>query len=413
MSQANAYEQYILELINAERAKTGAQPLAFDGDLNEAAELHSDWMLDFDTFSHTGANGSSAGDRMTAAGYRFYGSWTWGENVAWMSARSPSGWQDEALGLHTNLMNSSGHRANILNANFREIGVGFETGVYKGYHSAMLTENFAKTGGNPFLTGVAFDDKDGDRVYDVGEALGGVTVTVTVTNTSTGQVLSTQAGIAGGYELELAAGTYKVTFVATGFSSQTSTVTIGSKNVKADWIDPAAAGTPTPAPTIKGTDGSNSYNGTTGNDSYDGLAGNDTIRGQGGNDNLIGGSGHDFIYGGIGLDTLTGGTGSDRFVFDTAPTAANADKIIDFSTVDDRIQLDNAVFTAFGSSTGWLSSAAFQRGAVALDASDRILYDPGSGKLFYDADGTGASAPVLVAELSTNLNLTASDIQII
>ena len=43
------------------------------------------------------------------------------------------------------------------------------------------------------------------------------------------------------YELELAAGTYKVTFVATGFSSQTSTVTIGSKNVKADWIDPAAA----------------------------------------------------------------------------------------------------------------------------------------------------------------------------
>jgi hypothetical protein len=209
MSQANAYEQYILELVNAERAKIGAQPLAFDGDLNESAELHSDWMLDFDVFSHTGANGSSAGNRMAAAGYSFTGSWSWAENIAWMSARSPSGWQDEALGLHTNLMNSTGHRTNILNANFREIGIGFETGDYKGYNAAMVTQNFAKTGGNPFLTGVAFDDMDGDRFYDVGEALAGVTVTVT--NTATGQVLSTQAGAAGGYELELAAGTYNVT----------------------------------------------------------------------------------------------------------------------------------------------------------------------------------------------------------
>jgi serralysin len=408
MSQANAYEQYILELINAERAKTGAQPLAFDGDLNESAELHSDWMLDFDKFSHTGANGSSAGDRMAAAGYRFYGSWTWGENVAWMSARSPSGWQDEALGLHTNLMNSSGHRANILNANFREIGIGFETGDYKGYNAAMLTENFAKTGGNPFLTGVAFDDKDGDRFYDVGEALGGVTVTVT--NTSTGQVLSTQAGVAGGYELELAAGTYKVTFAATGFSSQTSTVTIGSKNVKADWIDPAAASTGTPV--IYGTAGTDRYNGTAGSDNYDGLGGNDTLTGLGGNDILNGGTGSDKLIGGNGVDTLTGGAGADRFVFNATPASGNADKVIDFSTVDDLIQLENAAFKAF-TSTGMLPSSAFQTGSVSRDASDRILYDPASGKLFYDADGTGATAPVLVAELSTNLNLTAADIQII
>jgi Ca2+-binding RTX toxin-like protein len=70
------------------------------------------------------------------------------------------------------------------------------------------------------------------------------------------------------------------------------------------------------------------------------------------------------------------------------------------------------VFKAFAS-TGTLSSSAFQTGSVARDSTDRILYDPSSGNLFYDADGTGATAPVLVAELSTNLNLTASDIQII
>ena len=45
MAQPSTYEQYLLELINAERAKVGAQPLAFDGDLNEASEGHSQWMI--------------------------------------------------------------------------------------------------------------------------------------------------------------------------------------------------------------------------------------------------------------------------------------------------------------------------------------------------------------------------------
>ena len=59
MSQANVYEQYMLELINADRASAGAQPLAFDGDLNESAEGHSAWMSATDTFSHTGSGGST------------------------------------------------------------------------------------------------------------------------------------------------------------------------------------------------------------------------------------------------------------------------------------------------------------------------------------------------------------------
>lgn len=82
MTQTNSYEQYMLELINAERAKVGAQPLAFDSDLNESAENHSAWMIATDTFSHRGAGGSDAGDPMEDAGYVFSGSWTWGENIA-------------------------------------------------------------------------------------------------------------------------------------------------------------------------------------------------------------------------------------------------------------------------------------------------------------------------------------------
>ena len=110
---------------------------------------------------------------MKNAGYVFSGAWTWGENIALVSTASPTGYQDEALKLHTNLMNSPSHKTNLLNPAFREVGLGIEIGEYKGSTVAMLTENFAKTGTSLFLLGVAFDDKDGDKFYDVGEALGG------------------------------------------------------------------------------------------------------------------------------------------------------------------------------------------------------------------------------------------------
>ena len=170
MSQASAYEQYLLELINAERAKVGAQPLAFNALLNDSSATHSQWMLSTDIFSHTGDGGSDGGVRMRAAGYVFAGAWAWAENIAVQSTGGAAGYQDEALLLHNGLMNSTGHRTNILNPTYREIGIGMEIGGYQSWNVAMLTENFAKSGLSVFLTGVAFDDKDGDRFYDVGEA---------------------------------------------------------------------------------------------------------------------------------------------------------------------------------------------------------------------------------------------------
>jgi serralysin len=146
MAQASAVEQYMLELINAERAKVGAQPLAFNGYINDAADRHSQWMIDSESFSHTGAGGSNAATRMTSAGYKFTGSWAWGENIAWRSQAAPVGYQDEVNIMHKGLMNSAGHRANILNGNFREIGIGIEVGDFKGYQSAVATQNFAKSG---------------------------------------------------------------------------------------------------------------------------------------------------------------------------------------------------------------------------------------------------------------------------
>ena len=126
---------------------------------------------------------------------------------------------------------------------------------------------------------------------------------------------------------------------------------------------------------VAGTASADNYSGTSGNDTFDGLGGADTLRGLAGNDTLKGGSGNDKIYGGLGLDTLTGGAGSDQFIFDTAPGSGNVDTITDFSTVYDRIGLENAIFTAVGAN-GTLASGAFYKGAAAHDASDRIIYNP-------------------------------------
>ncbi|CAI10198.1 CAP domain-containing protein [Aromatoleum aromaticum] len=417
MSQANAYEQYMLELINSERARVGVQPLAFDGDLNESAEKHSSWMIATDTFSHTGAGGSSPGERMKAAGYVFSGSWAWAENIAWMSTRAPAGLQDEVLQLHTNLLNSSGHRANLLNDTYREIGVGLEVGQYGSYEGAFVTQNFARTASSPFLTGVAFDDLDGDRRYDIGEGLGNITISAR--NSTTGAVTTTTTTAAGGYDIGLAAGTYSVTFSGSGFATTTQQATIGTRNVKLDLVDPVASGGTTasePAPTLQpatitGTSGANTLKGTTGSDVILGLGGADKLYGRAGADQLDGGTGNDRLWGGAGADVLSGGTGADIFVFD-APFVGAVDRITDFSPKDDVIYLQNSIFTGLRAA-GAMSNAAFHAGTKAHDATDRVIYDGETGALYYDADGTGAMAAQQFAQLTPGLAVTHADFYVI
>ncbi|MFM7512567.1 MAG: calcium-binding protein, partial [Cyanobium sp.] len=141
----------------------------------------------------------------------------------------------------------------------------------------------------------------------------------------------------------------------------------------------------------------------------DTLTGNglaNTLNGGGGSDTLIGGGGDDTLIGDGGNDTLIGGAGADRFRFATTLNATtNLDVISDFSIAQaDRIELENAVFTVL-TTTGTLDASAFFIGAAATTATQRILYNSGTGNLLYDLDGTGAGGSVAFATLATGLAL--------
>jgi Ca2+-binding RTX toxin-like protein len=152
-------------------------------------------------------------------------------------------------------------------------------------------------------------------------------------------------------------------------------------------------------------------NGTGAVDRFTGARLSDVLTGLGGADRLNGGAGADTLRGGAGKDQLTGGAGNDKFVFNVAATAANADTVLDFRHGQDKINLENSVFS--GLTAGTLTSAAFFKGANAHDANDRVIYNPADGKLYFDNDGNGAHAKVLIATLDDHLNVTASDIVVI
>jgi Ca2+-binding RTX toxin-like protein len=116
-------------------------------------------------------------------------------------------------------------------------------------------------------------------------------------------------------------------------------------------------------------------------------------------DTLNGSTGNDTLAGGLGNDSLIGGSGYDQFIFITALSETNIDNLYQYSAAHDTILLENAIFTALGRA-GRLAAGAFNLGAAATDADDRIIYNADTGALLYDADGVGGVAAVQFATLS-------------
>ncbi|MEU3937705.1 CAP domain-containing protein [Streptomyces sp. NPDC029044] len=120
-------EAQVLALVNKERAAAGCSPVTANDRLTRAADDYSDVMASSGVMSHTGPDGSTMTTRVEAAGYQWS---TLGENIARGQA--------DAAAVMKSWMNSPGHRANILNCSFKELGVG----VHFGDGGPWWTQNF-------------------------------------------------------------------------------------------------------------------------------------------------------------------------------------------------------------------------------------------------------------------------------
>jgi trimeric autotransporter adhesin len=140
-----------------------------------------------------------------------------------------------------------------------------------------------------------------------------------------------------------------------------------------------------------------------------GNAGANGLSGLGGADTLVGGAGH---------DVLTGGGAADSFRYTGTLHADHSDTIADFTHLIDRIDLNASTFEGLlvgDLATGKFKAAIDITGAGAgatVDATDRILYDSDSGKVYYDSNGNGEGGRTLIFTLTANPQLTFEDIHI-
>jgi uncharacterized protein YkwD len=116
---SDSFDQQMLDLVNEERTQVGLDPLVINEQLDEAADLHSQDQANMNIMSHTGSDGSEIDTRLQDqdTGYQYS---TIGENLA-------AGYPDAEAAMAA-WMGSDGHRENILNPNFEEIGVGHSLG---------------------------------------------------------------------------------------------------------------------------------------------------------------------------------------------------------------------------------------------------------------------------------------------
>ena len=229
-------------------------PLSMNATLLNAARAHSQNMLDNNYQGHTGPDGSLS---TRLAGYTAGANgWSIGENVY---AYSKSVWYGHAgfevdwggTPLNGGMQSPPGHRQNIHNPDFREVGIGNVIGTNGGSGGVgpqLVTQDFGTKGGLlPFVTGVVYRDLNGNGFYDPGEGIGGVTVTISNVNSYAATAAS------GGFSVPVpGSGNYNVTFSGGSVpANQESVSVVNGQNVKADYVVTGSA-TPTPTPSPNG-----------------------------------------------------------------------------------------------------------------------------------------------------------------
>lgn len=126
--QLTTAESRTLTMHNNARTANALPTLCVHRLLTKAARSHSQQMINKDYFAHESFNGETDQARVQRFGYTFSGFsfWKFGENIYWGSGTSGT-----PRSAFTWWMNSPGHRANILDPDFREVGIGVRTGEYR------------------------------------------------------------------------------------------------------------------------------------------------------------------------------------------------------------------------------------------------------------------------------------------
>jgi len=220
---------------------TPAPPLAWNDDLETSALGHSQAMLTAQDQAHQVPGELDPWTRMVNAGYVNYtylaeNIYAYASGIFVGEAAFVIDWGDNPP---TGIQSPAGHRENLLDPGLREVGIGLvnaPSGSPMG--PLLITQDFGNRTdiGNPFLLGNVYDDLNSDGFYEPGEGLSGVNLTIT----GNGGTFQTTTTAAGGYQLQIPAGTYQITASGGGLVSPlVKNVIIASDNIQVDFIKPA------------------------------------------------------------------------------------------------------------------------------------------------------------------------------
>ena len=360
ITDALTYFGVDLESFRAQLAgEEAVAALAWNGNLATAADGHSRQMIDADTQSHRLPGEASLGDRVTAAGYR---NWTgvsenvyaYAQDALYAHAGFFIDWGYDSTDITGDTLRSdwrragdgiqdpAGHRIAILNGASTEVGISalLETDPTTEVGRWVVTQNFGnRTDYRAQILGVVIDDADGDRFYDQGEGLAGVTLMAE----GAAGLFSTASWASGGYQMVLPEGAYTVTAYGGalgGFARYD--VVMGSQNLKLD---------------IRRQDSRSLEDG---------------LSGGAGDERMVAIPGLRWMDGGAGADTLTGSAGDDLLAGDDLPLAALLS--------EDSAAAGAQVFRLYGATLGRQPDAAGYLGwTEALQSGAQSLSEVAAG----------------------------------
>ena len=230
------------------------QPLVFNPSLVVSARCHSRDMIDNNYYAHESLDGTTPSQRMANAGYVYSGT---GENIGRHPSNKILDDIETTLEFHDRLFIDQGvvgrgHRKNILNPLFKDVGISLAIGPSEGYpYSYKLTCDFGypKTHGS-YITGVIYHDMNGNGIYDAGEGLEGAEVYIIERDIT---IITNESGA---YTFSAPAGDYTVQVTKPDGTGQVQPITVGNLNVKADFLQSDFTDILPPAVVIEASPGS-------------------------------------------------------------------------------------------------------------------------------------------------------------